>query len=199
MTCSDRALALAAALAALAVLVACVPVAREEPARPVVVLATGPTQRPLDGLDAAARAALRAAGFDGSFGPRITTSIARYRDMSERRAVRTTAELARIGGGDLGLYVGVVQLERDVRLEDLRRVRLVRVDLQLQVTLVDPASGATVWSTRDVVRTAVRRERSDEALPPLRADPTALALRDDALRALAPSVVTRIEQADVHP
>lgn len=199
MTSFDRRLALAAALAALAVLVACVPAVREEPARPVVVLATGPTQRPLDGLDPAARAALLAAGFDGSFGPRITTSIARYRDLSEGRAVRTTAELARIGGGDLGLYVGVVQLERDVRLDELRRVRLVRVELQLQVTLVDPASGATVWQARDVVRTAVRRERNDEELPPLRADPTAFVLRDEALRALAPSVVTRIDQADVGP
>ncbi len=173
-------------------LAACAPAVREV-ATPVVIVVAGPTERPLEGLDDAMRAALLRAGFPGSFGPDIIEAVAARRNLSEAQALRTTAELGRIGGGDAALYVHVALLEREVEEGHLAARRLVLARLQLRVTLVDPATGALLWSTRDVVRQAVRSERTDVDLPPLRSDPSALALRDQAVRSLASDVLARLQ------
>jgi hypothetical protein len=176
-------------------LAACAPAVRAVDT-PVVIVVAGPTERPLEALDDAMRAELRRAGFPGSFGPDIIDVIAERRNLSEAQALRTSAELGRIGGGDVALYVHVAHLDRDV--EEARGAvrRVVEVRLQLRVTLVDPASGALLWSTRDVVRQAVRSESTDVELPPLRSDPSALALRDQAVRSLARDVLARLQDLD---
>ncbi|MBA2668484.1 MAG: hypothetical protein H0U69_15780 [Trueperaceae bacterium] len=190
-------------LALLATLLAACAPAMQEVARPVVLVVAGPTELPLDGVDGAMRSALRRAGFGGSFGPTVIVQVAERRDLSRSQALRTTAELGRIGRADVALFVEVVRLDRHVELERRAVSRRVTIELQLRATLVDPATGAVLWSTRDAVRQAVRTDRTTRVLPPLQADPDAVALRDGAVTALAREVVARLalldEPADRRP
>jgi hypothetical protein len=157
-----------------------------------VVVVTGPTERPLEGLTAATRTALRRAGFTGGFGPGVVDRIAPYRDLSAPRAAVTTAELGRIANADLGLYVGVRRLDRSIIVDG--PIRRVSVELQLHTVLVEPRTGATLWAARDTLRHHVRVERTTAPLPPLASDPGALRLRDDALVAIADAAAFRIAQ-----
>lgn len=186
-----RAVAAGLVLAALA---ACAPAAAPAApaARPVVVVVAGPTERPLPGLDAAARGSLVRAGFAGSFGPGIVQRIAPYRDLSAPRAAASAAELGRIGGADLSLYVGVRHVDRRVVRES--GVRRVVVDLQLHALLVEPRSQAVVWSAVDVPRRFGRVESATVPLGPIETDPGVVRLRDEALRALMDVAVVRIAE-----
>jgi hypothetical protein len=176
-------------------LAACAPMVHEV-ARPVVVVVAGPMERPVDGLAEAMRAALRREGFGGSFGPAVLATIAERRNLSEAQALGTAAELGRIGGAEVALYVGVARLDRHVVGDRHGGSRAVLVRLQLRATLVDSRTGALLWSTRDASREAARFERTVEPLRPLRADPSLLALRDAAVSALARDVMDRLRDVE---
>jgi hypothetical protein len=187
----SRVLSMMLVLLVFGALAACAPAVREVQ-RPVVIVVAGPTERPVVGLADAMRGALRREGFVGSFGPEIVAAIAQRRNLSDAQALRTSAELGRIGGGDVALYVGVTRIEREVPREARADRREVIVRLQLRATLVDPSTGALLWSTRDALRTAVRMERTALEIPRLQEDPGILALRDEAVRALATLVMERL-------
>jgi hypothetical protein len=182
---------LAIGLLAMAALAACAP-AVVEARRPVVLVVDGPRERSLGGLADATRAALLRAGFSGSYGPEIMTSIAEYRDLSAAQALTTTADLGRIARADAGLYVAVERLDRDVVLDAGGQRRTVHVRLQLRFTVVDPATGALLWSVLDAPRTALRIERTNLPLPELSADPGVVAMRDAALRDRVADIVARL-------
>jgi hypothetical protein len=185
------------ALAGLLSAVACAPVVVERPADvatadTMVVIVGGPRERPLDALAPATARALRAAGYAGRYAPAVVDRIGEYRDLSEFRAIPTSAELARIAGADVALYVAVESFGRAVEVDTFGDRRRVAVTLRLRATLVDPATGAALWSLRDVPRSAVRVESTAIPLPPEASDPLALELRDRALAALAPEIVARL-------
>jgi hypothetical protein len=187
------------ALAGLLIAVACAPVVIERPqgvaaADIMVVVVGGPRERPLDALAPATARALRSAGYAGRYAPDVVDRISEYRDLSASRAIPTSAELARIAGADVALYVAVERLERVVDVAPFGDRRRVAVTLQVRVTLVDPATGTALWSVRDAPRSAVRTESTAIPLPTEASDPLALALRDRALVALAPEIVARLER-----
>jgi hypothetical protein len=192
------------AWASLLLLVACAPTVTDRPAPEdadamMLAVVAGPRERPLDGLAPAPADAMRRAGYGGRFAPRIIDTIAEYRELAADRALATSAELARIARADAALYVAVDDLDRRVDLLGDGSYRRVSVLLQLRVTLVDPATGAALWSLSDLPLTAERVEREELPLPLISDDPLALDLRDRALARLAPEIVARLAAEFARP
>jgi hypothetical protein len=115
-----------------------------------------------------------------------------HNDLFQSRAAPSAARIARTQGADLAVMVGVPVLDRVVTASKDGASRRIDVALALEAQVVDPRTDAVVQVLRTRTVQGSRVEANSEPVLPVDADPTVLALRDQAIPELAAALAAEL-------
>lgn len=152
-----------------------------------VALMNGPAQSRLPGSADGVQAILaREQGSRFTYVSAFTMRfLETHNDLFQSRAAPSAARIARSQGADLAIMVGAPVLERSATPSRDGASRRIDVSLALEAQVVDPRTDAVVQVLRTRTLQGSRVEASGEELVAVEADPTVLALRDQAIPELA--------------
>ncbi|MBW7917429.1 MAG: hypothetical protein H3C53_12215 [Trueperaceae bacterium] len=176
-----------------ALLVACAP-ASAPSGTVLVAVMNAPAQSRLEGTAEGVQAILeREPGSHFTFVSQFTMRfLETHNDLFHSRAAPSAARIARSQGADLAVMVGVPVMERRVTESQDGRSRRIDVSLALEAQVVDPRTDAVVQVLRSRTLQGSRVESTRDALVAEQADPTVLALRDQAVPELAAALAAEL-------
>lgn len=176
-----------------ATLAACAP-ASAPTGSVLVAVMNGPAQSRLDGSADAVQTILeREPGASFAYVSQFTMRfLETHNDLFHSRAAPSAARIARSQGADLAVMVGAPVLEREVTESNDGRSRRVDVSLALEAQVVDPRTDAVVQVLRTRTLQGSRVESTADELVAVDADPTVLALRDQAVPELAAALAAEL-------